>query len=78
MFFLNYMATFKLQLVEALCTLEAHALVGAFTFSEVMKGHSEQERVPFDSPFLSEVTFVGVLLTGWKLEEEKQDLESVS
>lgn len=32
--------------------------------------------VPFDLPFWSKVTFVGVLLTGWKCREEKQDLKS--
>lgn len=40
-----------------------------------MKGHSEQKGVPFGSPFLSKVTFVDALLTGWKFKVEKQNLE---
>jgi len=42
-------------------------------FSKVMKGHSEQKGVPFSSPFLSKVTCVDVLPTGWAFKEEKQD-----
>lgn len=39
-----------------------------------MKGRREQ-KIPSDSPFLSKVTFVDVLLTGLKFKEERQVLE---
>lgn len=44
-------------------------------FSKVMKGCREQ-KIPSDSPFLSKVTFVDVLLRGLKFKEERQDLKS--